>query len=649
MEVKLTAIRNGEYDLPGLTAEVRARSRFVPQNPERGFNGFPLFHVGHTGVGRRFQEYICRVPECTAYVKYQLCNGRATFSGACFTHNHDVELTAYKGVDSLTPEERKEIQDLTRKHYTAEQILQQIDLALDAQVLYDARRSVLAELKSNQAEKLARRVSEWTEFETYILRDADNKFQGYYAFQTAFTDTEVCRQTLVMDDQACTNAFLLPLVLIVASDEHNLTQLIAYALMMDRTKFSFKDFLIWVKKRLVKTDDTEDSASESDSTSESDDDAAPVPRAFVVDRHDGQFAALKEVYPRSRVVFCRFHLGANLRATFGKDSVVRTKFVQLMDCEITEETFVAFIRKQQKHYSKTSKQGNQLQFLLDNLDHYSPARIGQDTRHQASSIVEGANSGVKRMLGHLIVTLEEVAASTRLVALRFFGNRNEKVPSSPLPSWVMDDADQLALGSYALSVLGLEAEQVPSLFLSTPSAETVAKVNNRQCCRIAIMSKLPCCHWIKKLLDEHCPLGDSASCPPLLQLKGIPNEYRRATITSSVRATHTVAQVDPARQRPRGSDWSFGHLSQVFEPIFDSARRDKAVQALIRRFLDDCAEHRANHGSPGSGLRDPFRFHCRGRARTYPGRFALCARMMGKSTRKRSAARTTKRGKATHK
>jgi hypothetical protein len=81
-----------------------------------------------------------------------------------------------------------------------------------------------------------------------------------------------------MDDTSCTNRYGFPILVILGTDEHKLSPLVAFALIHNRTIDAFVDFLSWVKQYLC--------AEHRDLQS------TPVPKAVVVDRHDRQFAAL---------------------------------------------------------------------------------------------------------------------------------------------------------------------------------------------------------------------------------------------------------------------------------------------------------------------------------------------------------------------
>jgi hypothetical protein len=619
IEEQLRGLHGAEVlDLASLTAEVRARSLYRPLLPRDGCRGFPLFQSRHTGKDRLRQTYVCRQPGCSACVQYEIHWDRCVLVDATFMHNHEIELTSSKGVDSLTQEERTSIQTLTQDDFTAEQILRKTGLIVLPQSLYDARRPILKELKTNQAEKLRQELHEWKDLETHFCHDAEGKLTGCYFLNKILMVPIVCR-TLGMDDTSCTNVFALPLILVVGSDEHGLNQIVAFALTLNRTEKSFEHFLLWLKSRLPATDQDE----------------KPLPRAFVVDPHLGQFNALTMVFPESRIVFCCFHLKQNLAVMFGELSPVLKLFDDFVKCRVTEEDYLARLAEEQPQFDEHTSQWTALEFLRTGLEHFSPCRIGHDTRHQASSFVESANSGVKAMLGHQIETLLNVADAVRMISQRSLLHRLRITPSSPLQPYLMTEGDQSKLGQYALKRLKKELSKYGGLILKPDSLPGPEVVIARQCCRTAIMRKLPCCHLVQLRFQERYSLNDRGFCPVLFDLQDIPAEYLRVEISDLGPVAHTTEQVDPDGLQPKRENWSYAHLSQRCEPIFNAAPRDKECRTMLRRLFHDWENHSATI-STGPGFKDPSRPRGRGHQCTRPAARALA-----------SLRRSKKKGKST--
>jgi hypothetical protein len=80
-----------------------------------------------------------------------------------------------------------------------------------------------------------------------------------------------------MDDTSCTNRYGFPILVILGIDEYKVSQLIAFALIRDRTKEQIVDFLRWVRRHLSHVDEGVPEQTH---------------RAFVVDRHESQLVAL---------------------------------------------------------------------------------------------------------------------------------------------------------------------------------------------------------------------------------------------------------------------------------------------------------------------------------------------------------------------
>jgi hypothetical protein len=543
---------------------------------------------------------------------------------ADFGHNHAIEQTHWKGAESLTKHERKWIQTLTAQGFSCEQVIRFTGIVVLPQALYDARRPVVQELKANQAEKLFQKKKQWTDLDTHFCHDAENKFTGCYFLNKLLMIAILCR-VLGMDDTSCTNIFALPLILVVASDEHGLNQIVAYAITLNRTEKTFEHFLTWLKDHLPKTDKA----------------GNPLRPVFIVDRHLGQAQALSIVFPDSRIVFCCFHLTQNLAVMFGELSAVVTAFADLVKCRISEADFLKVIDEEQPQFDEGSGPWVALDFLRNGLDHFSPARIAADTRLQASSFVESANSDVKDMLGHQIETLLHVADSVRMISQRAILHRASIRPSHPLPPYVMSEGVQAKLGTYALKKLEKELAKFGSLKPnSLPPRETVIA---RQCCRTAIMRKLPCCHLIQIRLQESRLLTGRGCSGVFFDLRDIPPEYHRLELSGGTEpALHTTEEVDPALLQPKRENWSFPRLSQRCEPIFNAARRDKAVRTMLQRLFDDFRSHSATI-STGPGFKDPSRPRGRGRYCTRPAANALASLRRSKKNGKGSAA--PKKGK----
>jgi hypothetical protein len=596
-------------DVSSLSKEVRQRTIFRPQEIRRGSNAFPLFLAGHTGNGRHYQRYICRQQGCRAHLHYEISGRRAILREFDHLHNHDIELTDAHGADHLAPDDRTWIQELTQHRFTAAQIMLETDIVMSPQTLYAARRGALKMLNSNQAERLKVRVLNWKQMETHLLRDNKDTFCGAYCFHKIFLGTQVCRETWIVDDSSCTNPFGLPLIFIVGIDEHNLTQILAFAFTIDRTELEFQQFFEWVKAQLVIVDPETKKVLVT----------YPDPKAIIVDRHAAQFAALVAVFPDTGIVFCRFHLGANIDATFGAKSDVRNDFNALLDCIISEAEYIKRLKAKNGKYCKTDKQRNMISALLEILDHYSPYRTRKHTRQQTTSPGEGGFSAVKRLAGHKFKNMTETLDAVEFQSRRFLFNHYQPQSLAVVLPEVMDPEEQVKLGTYALKILRQEYDAF--LALDPTNRPDRKLVNDRLCCKTAIVCQLPCCHLLCIRMEERQPLDVDGPAAPLLALGDFIDQYRRNPLAKNVTVGHTIG----LRHQTPGRRTSFTYYSGRFERIFTAATRDKVTQEMLERFLEEWNEKRAPAATSGSGLRDPSRPRCKGRPSTYPSRKALAA------------------------
>jgi hypothetical protein len=114
--------------------------------------------------------------------------------------------------------------------------------------------------------------------------------------------------------------------------------------------------LHWVKQHLC----VGDTHTDSDAT----------PKAFVVDRHDGQLAALRKVFPGSRIVFCAKHLGENIRRGMGTQLPAVGAFWDLIHETIDEQMLVQKVETESENCAQGTRRRHMLRFLEANLDRF---------------------------------------------------------------------------------------------------------------------------------------------------------------------------------------------------------------------------------------------------------------------------------------
>jgi hypothetical protein len=196
-----------------------------------------------------------------------------------------------------------------------------------------------------------------TQVVTEPVEGGADRFLGWYFFHKPMEANVICEETLIMDDTSWTNCYGFPRLVILAIDENVISQLVAFAFLRDRTTESFSHFLTWMRDHVVNREI---------------DPGHPLPRAIVVPRHDGQYAAIQDVFTRSRVIFCAKHLAANIQRALVSHSPVHHRNWRVPQGNCSEHQYLAVFRFVREDYKEDTTQSRMIDFLEKSLDHYLP-------------------------------------------------------------------------------------------------------------------------------------------------------------------------------------------------------------------------------------------------------------------------------------
>jgi hypothetical protein len=596
---QLLALRGVTFtDVQSLTRDVRTRSSYSP--PQLlGLFGLSMFRADETGAARSVQTYVCTREGCPAHIRYHTADGVIKPHEWQWEHNHDVNDVELRSIQELSAEQRKHIDDLTSMNMTAGQIRIQMGLVVAPQVLYDARRSQLRFFRRDQAERLVEEIEKWDDMTVKVNKDPSGRLKALYCFHTVFEGKEICRQVLILDDTACTNFFGLPLLVVLGVDEYNLSQLIGFALMPDRTVEAFVAFLDWLKPWLGPPGPEH-----------------PVPLAFLSDRHGSQLAGLRRVFALSLVIFCAKHLGANIEAALPANSQVREAFWPMMNGEKTESFFLNLIDAELARYKEGSKPWNMLQLLKTSTGHYLPSKCREWTHVRVTSCVEGFFGVLKNMLNHAICTLAMIAKAVRLIGRMWLVNHVKKSLERFEPfldSGIMASAQQRLLGTSAVAALRAEAAAYESGAVSQPVPRPV-DVIARTCCTTARELKLPCRHLMM--------LRAAENISPLVSSVDVDARYHRLCLSKRVPPPIEFGTAPAPRGEATGGDFTFSNLQSRFESMFGAAERgDQVARNAITDCLTRWTEHLDAIEPPrraGSRVHDPPAVHHKGQAKVHP-------------------------------
>jgi hypothetical protein len=593
----ILGLKGTVVDSPEALAKLRKAIRDKSRCEVSGTDGrlvMNLFASHHTGYSRTVQDFRCVRRGCPAFVRFDISSGKAVPHAYDFGHTHKVRDTAHRGLLSLSNEERDRLRKCAEQGMSSARIHMVMDFDVDPHALADAKRDVLTKKKWREVDELIHTIENWDDFTTQPLYDTSaGRCGGCYFFHKVLAGTTACTGVLVMDDTACTNHFGLPLVVIIGLDEHGRNQVVAFAFLFDRCTERFEHFLSWLRPQL-----------------------GGVPRAFVVDRHEGQSNAIQSIFPESQLVYCAKHLAANIAQWFAKKSKIVKRFWALIKCKITRATWVEFLADLDAHLDDNTSRKRMVRWLLDNLDHYCPDVTFVFTSQQVSSRVEGFFGTLKTRIEHGRVTLTELACAVRGLARAAFAKRLLPRAKPICGADILALPLQFRLGRGAATTLRKEVAQLRGWnWLQDTFDRDAAGVS---CCAVASRFRLPCLHLMLRRIQERSEIDTS----PLLTLEDFPPQViLPASFDVGPPATHETAEIDiAASMRAHGRRWTRNRLLAILDPVIDDAcaggkHAESCIHDLLRSYY---------HGAPpvegGPLMADPLRQVAPGRRQEHPAR-----------------------------
>jgi hypothetical protein len=388
-----------------------------------------------------------------------------------------------------------------------------------------------------------------TQFVREPVEGGADRFLGCDVFSKPMEANVISQETLLMDDTSCTNCYGLPLPVVLAIDEKLISQLVAFAFLRDRTTESFSHFLTWMRDHVVNREI---------------DPGHPVPRAIVVDRHDGQYAAIQGVFPRFRVIFCAEHLATNIQRALGCHSLVDHLYWRMMQGNCSEHQYLAALRFAREDYQEETKQSDMIDFLEKTLDHYLPSRVRPFSPKQVSARVAGFFGRYNTLTDHEVLPLLTIAKGIRLLAHAAIVGGLWDI-GILLPIEEMSKDDRREIGSFARDILIAEIE------VANQTVVTSSLTGDLLCsCGARVKDRLPCSHYLNTRPDRR----------PMLSVEDIPPRWRRQHISQDSVASHTVTRM-PSDRRLRNDQYCFANLSARFAPYLSDGTRTQDYKNVL--------------------------------------------------------------------
>ena len=507
-------------------------------------------------VKRRTRKHF----DCPAFVNVRRYGDVLRVSSACWIHNHELSegfIRSHFRPDKATVER---IRSMTRDGSTASEIRLAIPDPIGANMFYEMRRGELRKKRGNGLEDLMQLAEEMKDqwIIHFHFEEQGNKGDRNWALTTfisrRFHECPIAKDIMQMDDVDGTNMNYLHLVNIAFLDENDRMQLLAFGVMRRKTMSVFGMFLQDLNA------------------------SVGFPRVIIVDRCKAQLAAIQEVVPASKVLFCAVHMERNLVRAFGPNCQAVIEDVRrFVNGDITRDEYVGLLNQYAMEYPKKKRT---IQLLLEEIDFYDRTLAVQMRGQFTTNAVEGFHGVLKNRVGVNKLAISAVVKEIGKIAESFIMKSYRAVSELPPVLWRGN-----RLGKLAVDVLNDQFQKAMSLkekvMLDSLTEEEANQLNEQCNCMCLSEFGLPCFHVLFARMSE-CQ-------DPLLQDGDIPPIYFRLTRTyhdHGETAVETIIHNVGEQQ----FQWTYTNVMARLEPVAAAAPRIPRVRELLGEMWDKLEE-----------------------------------------------------------
>ena len=264
------------------------------------------------------------------------------------SHSHAFYVVPSRVPRNIIPDcVKAEVERMVTENHQCSQIRMRHNLLCNNNVFQNVVREAHKRMNADQARGLrdaAARSMVWSS--TIHLTDT-NMFLEAFFVNAVLVAKRVDPDIVYVDDTACVNAFMLPVVVMLVRDEMNNTHALGWGVLRDRTVESFERFFTFVAKfYFMKT--------------------------FMCDRCHAQSLALKRAFGEdATILHCTVHVGRNIMQNTGQHSELLRHY-WAMRKQRTKEAEEAFIGALQQLH--TSRRSNFTTSLINSLDAFIPSK-----------------------------------------------------------------------------------------------------------------------------------------------------------------------------------------------------------------------------------------------------------------------------------
>ena len=317
-----------------------------------GCNLIPLFANSSGGRGRSLHSFHCVYADCLAFIDIRMFRGNVNVKwlvmGVSHAHGFEAFPTRMPR-DTIDDDVKERIVEMALARRPCAAIKMDNDVFCNKDVFYNVIRKARSDQISGQARALRDAAMASDLWSSEIHLGEHNTF-----VEAFFSNTNVCSRRVdfdlvYVDDTACTNIFMLPVIVVLGRDCSNNVHVLSWGLLRNRTVESFERFFVFTARFF------------------------PGLTCFVCDRSISQKQALRRAFGCSvRIFHCVVHIGRNIKRNAGANSSLLSLFWK-MRYERSEESGRRFLGAlRERHETKPSVFTTQ---LLSTLESFLPPMV----------------------------------------------------------------------------------------------------------------------------------------------------------------------------------------------------------------------------------------------------------------------------------
>ena len=366
-------------------------------------------------------------------------------STSILLHSHTLNVHFIKAHrNTATPEQIIAIQEQTRLGVDPGRIRANVDFDGSSNIFYEIRRKILSDGKLENLETLLQNLQEGTDKRIKVRKSPNGELLSVTIVDNEILFSDYSNDVVIVDDTATTNMYDMPMETMIAIDQENHTQLLAYSIIPNKTTTAFENFF-------------DDYLSLG----------GKAPRFIIVDRLRAQINAISKKFPYAYIAYCLVHIRRDLEQYFKNDPDIIPKFDETKYNPYLSNDYLNLLINKLQNFPANTPGAKCLQSLIAEADRWLPIHLiqhGLNTNWDTSRI-EGFFGLLKRNYGHEKGKLADIIKYSNnfcsVLKTQSFATYNKTLsqyPSSPF----IPQRDYKYYGRMILEILDHEYSQIGS-------------------------------------------------------------------------------------------------------------------------------------------------------------------------------------------